>query len=66
MTKEQFKKKFGTEGTRKSRKQAQVAIARGKTPSQSSRFPFYDPDKKRLTKPEKILDRIQKKLNRTI
>ena len=65
MTKNQFKKKFGTEGTQKSRRQAQKAISRGKTPNQFPRSPFYNPDKKRLTRAEKLLEKTYKKLSRT-
>lgn len=66
MIKGQFKKKFGTEGTKKSRKQAQVAISRGRTPNKLKMSPFYNPDKKRFTTSEKILNSINAKLNRTM
>ena len=65
MTKKQFKKKFGTEGTQKSRKQMQKAISRDKTPNQFPRSPFHNPDKRRLTRAEKLLEKTYKKLNRT-
>lgn len=65
MTKHQAKRDFGTEGTSKLRKQWQKARSRGKKVCLPEQLPNYNPDKIRLSKAEKILTRINKKLSKT-
>lgn len=66
MNRKQFFKKFGTQGTKRIRKQISLAISRGKTVVFPTDGPNFNPFRERRTKFERYLLRNQRSAERIL
>jgi hypothetical protein len=66
MNGKQAEKKFGRKGTKKARKQWQIALTRSKTPNQGVNTPNISRSCNKPSKADKILAKINKKISKSI